>query len=297
MVVVYASNVIEMKRLLLASIALATCAQANAADLPARMPVKARPVAAPIPLFSWTGCYFGAHVGGGWGRKTFSDPADPNVPGSSSGQATFFVGWLDPGSLDVDPSGFLGGGQVGCDYQFAPNWLVGIEGEGSGADIRGSTLDTLFPPSLGFNKTFHVRTDWLASVTGRVAWVWDRWMFYAKGGVAWAGDKYHVDELKVAPQTPSTFTYDASETRTGWTAGVGIAWAFWLNWSAFLEYDFYGFGRRDVFFPCNQVGAGSCGIDGPVHVRQDINAVKFGINYRFNWGKAPFGKGPVVAKY
>jgi outer membrane immunogenic protein len=81
-----------MKKLLLAGVALAACTQANAADLPARMPVKAPPVAAPVPVFSWTGCYIGAHVGGGWGRKQFSDPADPNVPGSSSAAATFFVG-------------------------------------------------------------------------------------------------------------------------------------------------------------------------------------------------------------
>src|SRR5260370_24921300 len=119
-------------------------------------------------MFSWTGCYIGANIGGGWGRNEFSDPADPKVAGCSRGAATFFVGWLSPGSLQVDPSGVLGGGQVGCDYQFAPNWVVGIEGEGSGADIRGSALDTLFPPSDGFNKTFHVRTDLLSSETGRV---------------------------------------------------------------------------------------------------------------------------------
>jgi outer membrane immunogenic protein len=283
-----------MKKLLLASVAavaLAAAGSADAADLGTRPVYKAPPIAAPVPVFSWTGCYIGAHIGGGWGRKEFSDPADPNIPSSSTttGATLFFVGWLSPGSLQVDPSGVLGGGQVGCDYQFAPNWVVGIEGEGSGADIRGSALDPLFPPPT-FNKTFHAKTDWLASVTARVGWTWDRWMLYGKGGVAWAGDKYHVDEIK----SSTNFTYDASETRTGWTVGVGLAWAFWQNWSAFLEYNFYGFGRRDVFFPCNQVGVGSCGVDGPVHVKQDINAVKFGINYLFGWGKAP---APVVARY
>ena len=53
-----------MKRLILtiASASLLSCGLANAADLP----VKARPLPPP-PVFSWTGFYIGAHVGGAWG--------------------------------------------------------------------------------------------------------------------------------------------------------------------------------------------------------------------------------------
>ena len=42
-------------------------ASAMAADLAARMPVKAPPVAATV--FSWSGFYIGGHVGYGWGRS------------------------------------------------------------------------------------------------------------------------------------------------------------------------------------------------------------------------------------
>jgi outer membrane immunogenic protein len=286
-----------MKKLLLAGVsvsALMAGLPADAADLGTRPVYKAVPVAAPVPIFSWSGCYIGAHVGFGWGRKDFTDPAGRNsvtvttttfsAPTIVSDLEAFFVGFDQPDTLRVDPDGFLGGGQVGCDYQFAPNWLIGVEGEGAGADISGSALDPFFPSSFG--KTFHAKTEWLASVTGRVGWVWDRWLLYAKGGVAWAGDKYHVDEAGVF--------YNASETRTGWTVGGGIEFAFWQNWSAFVEYDFYEFGRRDLAFVCTFSDGTSCGLTGPVSIRQDINAVKFGINYRFNWGK---GKAPVVAKY
>src|SRR5579884_2708446 len=66
-----------MKRILLATTALATTALAvsggaYAADLaPVRMPLKAPPVVA--RPFSWTGCYIGGHLGGGWSHANFVD--------------------------------------------------------------------------------------------------------------------------------------------------------------------------------------------------------------------------------
>jgi outer membrane immunogenic protein len=70
--------------------------------------------------------------------------------------------------------------------------------------------------------------------------------------------------------------------------GAGGFWALWSNWSAKLEYDFYDFGARRVNF---------VDIDGlpvPADIEQRIHTVKFGINYRFDWGK---GKAPIVARY
>jgi outer membrane immunogenic protein len=75
---------------------------------------------------------------------------------------------------------------------------------------------------------------------------------------------------------------------TGRCRGAGGFWAFWSNWSAKLEYDFYDFGARRVNF---------VDIDGlpvPADIEQRIHTVKFGINYRFGWGK---GKAPIVARY
>jgi outer membrane immunogenic protein len=275
-----------MKNLLLAGVAgvaLVAGAPAGAADL-GTQPYKAPPVWAPVLLFTWSGCYIGGHVGGGWGRKDFSDTGDGAFVGD--GKA--------PQSIRVDTSGFLGGGQIGCDYQFAPNWVVGIEGDFSGADIKGSAVDPFFPTT---GKTLHARTDWLATATGRLGWAWDRLLIYIKGGAAWAHDKYGADEpvadgtVDCAPPAPCT--YNASETRIGWTAGVGLEWAFWSNWSAKLEYDFYGFGHRDLLFTCTNQ-AGFCGLHGPVSIKQEINVFKAGLNWRFNFGKAP---APVVAKY
>jgi outer membrane immunogenic protein len=255
-----------MKKILLTGIAGAAflvAPFAHAADL-SRPVYKAPPPPPPLPVFSWTGCYIGGHIGGGWGHKTVSAPT------------------LAPGiSVSGNTSGFLGGGQVGCDYQFAPNWVVGIEGAGSAGDINGDINATIF----GVNGTGHARSDWLASATGRLGWGWDRWLFYAKGGVAWVGDKYSAD-------VPLFLEHlEASETRTGWTIGGGVEWAFWNAWSAKLEYDYYDFGTRTLSFSGTIFAIPE--IVPGINISQRISTLKFGIDYRFNWG-AP---GPVAPRY
>jgi outer membrane immunogenic protein len=192
----------------------------------------------------------------------------------------------------VDTSGFLGGGQVGCNYQFATNWVIGIEGDGSAADIHGDVTPPPvtfvnppggpFPPGpVPITSSFHAQTDWLASVTGRLGYAAGPWLFYAKGGVAWAGDKYAAD-IPIFQEH-----LGASQTRTGWTVGGGVEWAFLTNWSAKLEYDFYDFGAHSVtltgFFPGvgpSTFPSGPIAVPG-VDIKQTISVVKFGINYRF----------------
>jgi hypothetical protein len=89
--------------------------------------------------------------------------------------------------------------RFGCNYQFAPNWVIGIEGDGEATGIKGDVTESVSftdPRTGGPNTvtgTAHAQTDWIASVTGRVGWTWDRVMLYAKGGAAWAGDKYSAD--------------------------------------------------------------------------------------------------------
>jgi outer membrane immunogenic protein len=231
-------------------------------------------------------------------------------------------------SISDDTHGFLAGGQVGCDYQFTPRLVIGISGDGEWANIRG-TDDVTFttagfkvrnpfavePARLtvpgflvpGMFASANTKTNWLAAVTARLGYVpWDRWLVYWKGGAAWAGDKYSLsgfqclDILVAASPTcnaPSTFDFRGKETRFGWTTGVGVEYAFWNGWSARLEYDFYDFGTKHVTFTgCCLLGAfgeGHLGA-GDASINQRINVAKFGINYRFGWGKYP---APVVARY
>jgi outer membrane immunogenic protein len=223
-----------------------TGAQALAADLPLRAPP---PYA---PVFTWAGCYVGGQIGGGWGDEQVSAPA------------------LAPGiSVSAGTTGVIGGGQIGCNFQVAPTWVIGIEGDGSATSLKGDTTATVF----GITGTAHAQTDWIASVTGRIGWAVDRWFIYGKGGAAWAGDKYSADVPIFVEHI------EANETRPGWTVGAGVEWAFLQNWSAKLEYDFYDFGTRSVTFGGTIFGVPEV-VPG-INIKETISAVKFGINYRF----------------
>ncbi len=230
-----------MKELLLASAAVILAVNpAFAADLPTR---KTPP--APVSSFTWTGCYVGGHVGGGWGQKDLTD----------------FDLFGDFYSPVADTSGWLAGGQIGCNYQFATNWVAGIEVADSWANLRGAS-----DPFFDGKAVFHAQTNWIASGAARVGYAWDRWLIYARGGAAWAGDKYNVSgTFDLVP-----FDLQGSETRSGWTIGGGVEWAFWQNWSANLEYAYYDFGSR------------SLSLSGlPANIKQNVQTVTLGVNYHF----------------
>ena len=230
-----------MKKLLLVSVsalALGVIAPANAAD----MPVKARPMPMVAPVFSWTGCYVGAHVGYGWGKKDWSGTSD--------------FGFL---SSNFNVDGWLGGGQLGCNYQFpASNWIVGIEGSISAANINGSTAD-----GYGSGYIDYAKATTLGSITGRVGWNgWNpQHLFYAKGGWAWVRDKFDSNQGYSGPD----------QNCSGWTIGAGWEWAFAPRWSTFLEYDYYDFGTKQAVFTDNYL----------TDIKQTINTVKVGVNFHF----------------
>jgi outer membrane immunogenic protein len=234
-----------MKAILLGSAAgLLLTVSAFAADLGA----------APVvpPTFAWTGCYAGGHVAGGWEQKDLTDTAGVLAP------ITGFT------SASLDTSGYLLGGQLGCDYQFVSNWVLGVEGAAAGGKIGASTVVAV----PGDNATFKETTDFLTSATARVGYARDRWLAYVRGGAAWAGDRYSIFDIL------QTYDFEGLETRFGWTAGAGIEWAFWDNWSLTFEYDYYGFAHRSVTFIDNISDT-----TGPVDIKQNIQVVKLGLNF------------------
>jgi outer membrane immunogenic protein len=268
-----------MKFLLLSTTALAVLSGpvlANDVRIPSRSPVGPA-------LYAWTGCYVGGHAGAGWDRSTFSDPGTVAVP---------FLGTVPvvnqniapPGaSIGVDgPGAAIGGVQVGCDYQFATNWVIGLAGDFSWTHIEGQGVDPFFAGKDGGPIKLNTRTDSLASATGRVGYTWGNFLLYGKGGAAWAHDRYSITDLNGLSGTPCgnglpiACNPTASTTRLGWTAGVGVEWAFANNWSALVEYVHYGFDNKTLAFTDPNA-------NGPafLNVKQNVDAVKLGINYRF----------------
>ena len=206
-----------MKKFLLATVALAAlgaAAPALGADLGAGYYNKAPAYAA--PLYNWTGFYIGGHAGG-----AFS--------GSNS-----FNGLV----LSNYDARFLGGVQAGADYQFAANWVAGIEGQYSW--LGSNHIGAIFP--AGFVYSNNLRG--LGSVTGRIGYSWGPALFYAKGGYAYSDNR----ETLTFGGAPAAFTLDRSH-RDGYTIGGGVEYLFTPNWSAKAEYQYYNFGHSRFIAP------------------------------------------------
>jgi outer membrane immunogenic protein len=284
-----------MKKLLLLSSAIVVAGPAFAAD----MPVKARPIAA-VP-YSWTGCHVGGHIGGAWDHTTYSDPGTVSpgfLGGPALGQNFAPLGT----SFAVNGDGsFLGGVQAGCDYQFASHWVIGFGGDVSWTNLNSLANDPFFNGKNGQPIALTSRTNEIATITGRVGYAWDRVLFYGKGGAAYAHDKYSSNNANGITNTffgcdngnPAGAFVDCrvagTADRWGWTAGVGVEWAFATNWSAMVEYDHYGFDTKTIAMSATNNSFPV--IPANLNVRHDIDTVKVGINYRF------WSAGPVVARY
>ncbi len=254
-----------MKKLVVSAIAIAASFAANsaiAADLPARAVYKAPPPVAAV--WTWTGFYVGVHVGAGWGTKevTLTNTPPPLL-------------FINENNYAIN--GFLGGGQVGVNYQFG-QWVVGAEAQFSWADLDGKGTCNVILIAL---NNCHTKADFIGTIAARLGFAVDRALVYVKGGGAWVHDKYDIS-FAVTPFT----NVHVEDTRWGWMFGTGVEYAFTGNWSAKVEYNFMDFGTKTYLFP------GIIGNDF-VDIRERIHLVKFGLNYRFGG----FGLFPVSAAY
>jgi outer membrane immunogenic protein len=248
-----------MKKLLLASVALAALnVSASAADLARKAPPPA-PVAV-APVYNWNGFYIGVMGGYGW-----------------SGESTVTVAGVAFTGLDFDLKGGFVGGTMG--YNFAPmgsSWLLGIEVDGAWADIENSATGATAFGAL----TLTDRINAIGSVTGRLGWTFGPGLIYAKGGWAWANQE--LSATLVGPL--ATVTASQDEFHSGWTIGGGFEYKFAPNWSGKIEYMY-------ADFDSSTFGSGTL-FPGGVGVGHELHTIKGGINYHFNWGG-----GPVVARY
>jgi outer membrane immunogenic protein len=244
--------------------ALTFPAAARAADLPV---YKATP--APVASFDWTGAYFGGHIGYGWGEKKWIDIFPP-----------------PDFAVDADPTihGALGGIQAG--YRYQRGWLVtGIQGDFSWSGVGGNF--NCFP--FG-NQTCDAKTQWFSTLTGMFGGlIMPQALIYAKGGGAVVRDQFRDLATCNGPQSNQSgipglspacgVNFAADQTRLGWTVGGGFEYMFTRNWSAFVEYDYMNFGSHVVSFLGEAPNASF-----PELIKQEIQLVKLGFNYKLDWG-------------
>ena len=225
---------LKMKKYLAAFIGAA--AFYNAPVLAADLVVKVPPPAAPAPFFSWTGFYIGANIGGAW----VSDNATWNPLPSP---ALFDANVISARNNYAD---VIGGIHGGFNYQIAPVWVAGIEGDwewmaGKGSATNGWTLfGTAIPVGATALTSMTTTVDWLSSIRGRVGYlVTPNVMAYATGGVAWGRFGYNANASFSPYFSPASVT----ATDTGFVVGGGFEWAQTGNviWRA--EYLYYGFGN------------------------------------------------------
>jgi outer membrane immunogenic protein len=227
---------------------------ANAAELPVPAPIVAAPP--PPPPYNWTGFYLGANLGAGWKNGNLTD-------------SVFGVNW----SANKNAT-FVGGGQVGFNYQFN-RVVVGIEADFDWfANDNNSATVTAFGTAVRDSNN----DRWLTTLTGRLGFAWDRVLFYGKGGGAWiSSNNFSVTNVA----TGSSVSIVNNNTIMGWTAGAGIEWAFANNWTARVEYDYVGLQDNSFTVPVTFPVVGG---DVFTTHNRNIQMVTVGINYLFSWG-------------
>jgi outer membrane immunogenic protein len=216
---------------------------AAAADLGAR-PIGKAPAMAPVAAFSWTGCHIGGNIGYGWSGNNDMILA-PNIDAASQAfwNPAFNAG-AAPRLFPLDPTGVVGGGQVGCDWQMGA-FVLGIEADFQGSDVKDAVaITTNVPPFVPGTFSASQKLDWFGTVRGRLGFSAGQWLFYGTGGLAYGRVKYGLNFA--FPASNDFHNIALSNTETGWTAGVGLEWAFAPNWSVKAEYLFIDLGDTTI---------------------------------------------------
>jgi len=288
-----------MKRTLIASAAFASLLVATSA-FAADLPVYSKAPAVAL-VYDWTGYYIGTNVGYSWGRGS----TDGNLTGTQTvatargavplTSVTTALPTL-PLSGRADVNGFIGGGQLGYNWQ-RDRWVFGLEGDIQFSNERGSgdVCTVAGCPAGSFQFTRDYKLDWFGTARGRIGFLpAERILLYATGGLAYGG---FTGSSSTLPMNIGTW----SSTRAGWTVGAGAEAALGSNWSVKFEY---------LYMDLGHVGGSSANTTtvtsvGPVggittttttnlaylfNSKFTDNIVRVGLNYKF-------GGGAVVARY
>ncbi len=287
---------------------------ALAADLPSQKGPPAPPPPPPAPL--WTGFYLGLNAGGTWssnsGVNTIGYPGACNAFACPS--TSFYYAGMATGVTPGKTSAFMGGGQIGYNWQFYERFVASVE-----ADIQGVASSKANGAFVSGGAVFGVGTfdsimntqrtlDYFGTVRGRLGWLaTPTLLLYGTGGLAYGGVTMstNIAQAVLAPPGlagtvfPGVGAGALSDTRVGWTAGAGVEWLFLPNWSVKVEYLYYDLGTssfalspmvsRTAFAPPVDVFGTAYATSS---TRFNGNVVRGGLNYHFNWGTAP-----ILAKY
>jgi outer membrane immunogenic protein len=212
---------------------------------------------APVaPIAIWSGLYIGGTVGFGTGDTSDKFDLETTGAGRDLADELVFDEWGRDFSgegveaieaffgNDYDMDGAIYAGFLGYNWQ-SGNAVLGIEAGLNGTDFDGHT-------NCVIDADCHRELDYYGTVTGRLVYAVNNMMFYGFGGVAWGDVKTRVNrEGRPADETwdittdaDFTSSFNEDQTHVGWTAGVGIEFAFTERFIAGVEYAHVDLGQE-----------------------------------------------------
>ncbi|TGE00108.1 outer membrane protein [Methylobacterium nonmethylotrophicum] len=264
--------------------AVLSAGAASAADLPRR--AAPPPVFTPVPVFTWTGAYFGVNAG-----YAFTEADTLRTTGIGALQTNVNNGLRRP-NVPLPQDGFTAGGQVGYNYQFTPGsgFVIGLEADAAYTDLNRRRSETIFLPAFNPNlltNSYRADLSFVGTVRGRIGYAFDRFLVYGTGGFAY-GDVTQT----VAFQTNAPVTYFGSRSRieTGYAYGGGVEYALptdsFLNFlkssavTAKIEYLRYDLGSRNILVASTGAPL-SPGVGYFTRFRTEGSLVRAGLNFKF----------------
>ncbi len=254
-----------MKKALIFSTALLLSPAAYAAD------AIVEEIPAPVAVYDWSGLYLGINVG--YGGGSFDHPFYVNADIGD------FSGRVADGSLDITASGFVGGAQVGYNFQSGA-FVYGVEADIQASNVKGELSGNLSinPDLTPISASAEIGTelDYFGTIRGRVGYAaTDRFLIYGTGGFAYGRTESYVN---ASVNGSSVIDESVRNSRTGWTIGGGAEYAFTDNWSLKSEYLYTDLGTETLLNFSDLLGDE---IGGALESDVAFHTVRVGLNYKF----------------
>ena len=246
---------------------------------------------------NWGGVYAGLNAGYGWGATTgvnttsfglidsYADKTNGQIYDEQQNAVAagedFIYSLSSPGAMaqantglaSVERSGFVGGGQVGWNYQDESDVVLGLETDiqgtlfrGKGAYLSGIAQDAWYAGdetsistrnSLG-GGVVTANVNWLGTTRGRLGYsITPTFLAYGTGGLAYGSvgaSVFNYNSSQLRRETDGIQDYAYTNTigagganysgfKAGWVAGGGFEWMFRDNWSVRAETEYYNLGN------------------------------------------------------
>ncbi len=236
----------------------------------------------PISVFNWTGFHIGAHGGYGWSHRNFTNTITGSLGAAQQSASN---------SGSDNGSGIIGGGQIGYNYQFLNNLVVGIETDIDAADINSSIAACVAGFGTAVCGTRGTEIENFGTVRARLGYAFNNLLLYGTGGWAWGQGTNKIQFTCLGPGCPQTSGIPPTSPAPigvdvnpfGWAAGAGAEWAFLPNWTLRAEYLHLQFNGVTEDRSKSSSFSPSLFVTSHVSSNMGVDTVRIGVNYLINW--------------